>query len=73
MLARWADLAYRRRGRIVLAWVAVLAAAAALSPRLAGEFSTEFGNAGSESQAAADLVAERFPGSSTDAVQVVWE
>ena len=73
MLARWADLAYRRRGRIVLAWVAVLAAAAALSPRLAGEFSTEFGNAGSESQAAADLVAERFPGGSTDAVQVVWE
>jgi RND superfamily putative drug exporter len=72
-LARLADLAYRRRGRIVLAWIAVLAAAVVVAPRLAGEFSAEFATAGSESQAAADLVAERFPGTSGDTIEVVWQ
>jgi RND superfamily putative drug exporter len=72
-LARLADLAYRRRGRMVLAWIALLGAVAALSPSLAGEFSTEFSTAGSESEAAAALVAERFPGTSGDTIQVVWQ
>ena len=58
---------------MVLAWIAVLAATVALAPRLAGEFSAEFATAGSESQAAADLVAERFPGTSGDEIRVVWQ
>ena len=65
-LARLADLAYRRRGRMLLAWVAVTGAVVAVAPRLAGDFSSEFTTAGSESQAAADLIAERFPGISGD-------
>src|SRR5215211_1328524 len=73
LLARLADLGYRRRGRVVLAWIAVLAAVVAVAPRLAGEFSSEFATQGSESQAAADLVAERFPGISGDTVEVVWQ
>src|SRR5688500_6198663 len=72
-LARVADLSYRRRGRTVLAWIAVLAATIAVAPRLAGEFSAEFATAGSESQAAADLIAERFPGTSGDTIEVVWQ
>jgi putative drug exporter of the RND superfamily len=72
LLARLADLAYRRRGRMVLAWLAVVAATVVIAPRLAGEFSTEYATAGSESQAAADLVAERFPGTSGDTIEVVW-
>jgi RND superfamily putative drug exporter len=72
-LARLADLAYRHRGRMVLAWTAVLAAVVAVAPRLAGEFSAEFATAGSESQAAADLVAERFTGTSGDTIEVVWQ
>jgi putative drug exporter of the RND superfamily len=72
-LARLGDLAYRRRGRIVLAWIAALVLAAVIAPRLAGEFSAEFASAGSESQAAADLVADRFPDTSGDAIQVVWQ
>jgi RND superfamily putative drug exporter len=72
-LARLADLAYRRRGRMVLAWVAVLAATVAVAPRIAGEFSAEFAAGGSESQAAADLIAERFPGTSGDTIEVVWQ
>jgi RND superfamily putative drug exporter len=72
-LARLGDLAYRRRGRIVLAWIAALVLASVVAPRLAGEFAAEFATAGSESQKAADLVAERFPGTSGDAIQVVWQ
>jgi putative drug exporter of the RND superfamily len=72
-LARVADFAYRRRGRVVLAWIAVLAAAFIVAPRLAGEFSAEFATAGSESQAAADLIAERFPGTTGDTIEVVWQ
>jgi RND superfamily putative drug exporter len=72
-LARLADLAHRRRGRMLLAWVAVTAAVVAVAPRLAGDFSSEFTTAGSESQAAADLIAERFPGISGDTIEVVWQ
>jgi RND superfamily putative drug exporter len=72
-LTRLADLAYRRRGRMVLAWIAVFAAAVVVAPRLAGEFSTEFATAGSESEAAADLIRERFPGTSGDTIEVVWQ
>src|SRR5438093_6183908 len=72
-LARLADFDYRRRGRMLLAWIVVTAAVVAVAPRLAGEFSSEFATAGSESQAAADLIAERFPGTSGDTIEVVWQ
>src|SRR5215218_9028376 len=72
-LSRLADVAYRRRGRVVLAWIALLAGVVAVAPRLAGDFSSEFATAGSESQAAADLIAERFPGTSGDTIEVVWQ
>src|SRR5438093_4310562 len=72
-LARLADFAYRRRGRMLLAWIVVTAAVVAVAPRLAGEFSSEFATAGSESQAATDLIAERFPGTSGDTIEVVWQ
>jgi RND superfamily putative drug exporter len=72
-LARLADLAYRRRGRMLLAWIVVTAAVVTVAPRLAGDFSSEFTTAGSESQAAADLIAERFPGRSGDTIEVVWQ
>jgi putative drug exporter of the RND superfamily len=73
LLARLADLAYRRRGRVLLAWIALTAAVVAVAPRLAGEFSSEFATEGSESQAAASLIAERFPGTSGDTIEVVWQ
>jgi RND superfamily putative drug exporter len=72
-LARLADLAYRRRGRMVVAWIVVLAAVLVLVPRFAGEFSVEFSMPGTESQAAADLVDAHFPRSSAESVNVVWE
>jgi RND superfamily putative drug exporter len=72
-LARLADLTYRRRWTVVLAWVATLAAALVIVPQLAGEFGVEFGTPGSESKAATDLLEKHFAGSSGDSVNVVWE
>jgi RND superfamily putative drug exporter len=72
-LERLADLTYRRRGRIVLAWVALLVATLAIVPRFAGDFSTEFGTPASESKEAADLIEAHFPQSSGESVNVVWE
>jgi putative drug exporter of the RND superfamily len=72
-LARLADLAVRRRGRIVLAWVAVLVAVLAFAPSLAGDFNEDYSTPGSESKEAAALLAERFQGSSGDTIDVVWQ
>src|SRR5919106_352151 len=72
-LTRLAGLAYRRRGRMVLAWIAVLAAVVVFAPRVAGEFDEDYATPGSESKAAAALLAERFQGSSGDTIDVVWQ
>jgi RND superfamily putative drug exporter len=72
-LGRLADLAYRRRGRMVLAWIAALLIVGALAPQLAGDFDAEFGTKGSESEATAQLLSSRFEGRSGDNVTVVWE
>jgi RND superfamily putative drug exporter len=72
-LARLADLAYRRRGRMVVAWVAVLATVVAIVPNVAGDYATDFSFPGTESQEAADLIEAHFPRSSGEEVNVVWE
>jgi putative drug exporter of the RND superfamily len=72
-LARLADLAYRRRGRMVLAWIVTLAAVLVIVPRFAGDFGVEFGTPGSESKAAQELVEAHFPRTSGESVNVVWE
>jgi putative drug exporter of the RND superfamily len=73
VLARLADLSYRRRGRMVLAWVAVLAAAVLVAGPLRGEFDQDASTPGSESKAAATLLADRFQGNSGDTIDVVWQ
>jgi RND superfamily putative drug exporter len=72
-LARLASYTYRRRGRVLLAWVATLAAVLIVVPRFAGEFGVEFGTPGSESAAATDLLETHFPQTSGESVNVVWE
>ena len=72
-LARLADLAYRRRGRVVLAWIVTLAAVIVIVPNIAGDYGGEFGTPGSESKATSDLVEAHFPRSSGESVNVVWE
>ena len=72
-LARLADLAFRRRRIVLLAWIVGLAAAFAASGALAGQFSADYATPGSESQRAGDLLSERFPARSSDTVDVVWQ
>jgi RND superfamily putative drug exporter len=72
LLARLGDLAYRRRGRIIVAWIVLLAAVVAVVPRFAGDFGGQAGTPGSDSKAAADLIDEHFPDGSGTSVNVVW-
>ncbi len=71
-LGRLADFAFRRRRAVVAVWVVGLVAAFAAAG-LAGDWSADYSTPGSESRAAADLLQERFPQSSPDTVDVVWQ
>jgi putative drug exporter of the RND superfamily len=73
VLERLAVLSYRRRGRIVLAWVTLLVAVFVFAPRFAGEYADAESTPGSDSKAAAALLAERFEGTSGDTFDVVWQ
>src|SRR5262245_13473952 len=70
-LGRIAGVAYRHRGRVVLAWLGVLALAFALSATLGGTFKADYSAPGSDSQKAQQLLASRFPAESGDTVDVV--
>jgi putative drug exporter of the RND superfamily len=72
-LARLASLAYRRRRAMLAAWLVALVAVVAVAPRIAGEFTADYSAPGSDSQAARQLVEERFGGFSGETVDVVWE
>ena len=72
-LGRLAGLAYRRRGRTVLAWLGALALAIGLSAAFAGEFTADYSAPDSDSSAALTLLEERFPAQSGDTIQVVVE
>ena len=61
-LTRLADLAYRRRGRMVLAWIAAAVVIIGVGSSLAGEYHANYDTPGSESKAASDLTKERFSG-----------
>ncbi|MFY9469110.1 MAG: MMPL family transporter, partial [Solirubrobacterales bacterium] len=73
LLARWADLAYRRRGRVVLAWIGVTLVLGFVGSSLAGDWEADYATPGSESKAAAELLEQRFNGASGDSVDLVWE
>jgi putative drug exporter of the RND superfamily len=72
-LARVADIAYRRRGRMVLAWIAAAVVIMGVGFSLAGENHADYNTPGSESKAASDLTKQRFAGYSGQEVYVVWK
>jgi putative drug exporter of the RND superfamily len=72
-LARLADFAYRRRRLVLAGWVAALLAIVALGGALRGDWSVDYATPGSESKAAVDLLADRFPEQRPDSIDVVWE
>src|SRR5262245_22221434 len=72
-LARLGDIAYRRRGRMLIAWIVALAAIAALSAAIAGDYNADYGTPGSESEQASQVFEQNFPGTSGDTIDVVWQ
>jgi RND superfamily putative drug exporter len=71
LLGRLGGLAFRRRGRVLLAWLAALAIAFGLSSAFGGDFAADYSAPGSDSKQAQDLLAQRFPVRAGDSVDVV--
>ena len=72
-LARLADISYRRRGRMVLAWIVAIVVIIGVGSSLAGEYNADYNTPGSESKAASELTEERFGGYSGQEIYVVWK
>jgi putative drug exporter of the RND superfamily len=72
-LARLADIAYRRRGRMVIAWIVATVVIIGLGTSLAGEYEADYNTPGSESKAASELTERKFGGYSGQEVFVVWK
>jgi putative drug exporter of the RND superfamily len=72
-LARFAEIAYRRRGRMVLGWIIAAVVIIGFGSAVAGEFHANYDTPGSESKAASDLTKERFGGYSSQEIYVVWK
>jgi putative drug exporter of the RND superfamily len=70
-LGRLAGVAYRRRGRVLVAWAAALLIAFGLSAAFGADFATDSSVPGSDSQQAQRLLSERFTAQSGDSVKVV--
>jgi putative drug exporter of the RND superfamily len=72
-LARLADIAYRRRGRVVLAWIVATVVLIGLGSSLAGEYHADYNTPGSESKAASEFTKREFSGYSGQEIYVVWK
>jgi RND superfamily putative drug exporter len=70
-LGRLAALAYRRRGRTVVAWVSALLLAVGLASAFGGSFFADYSAPGSDSSRAQSLLDEQFPAMKGDTVAVV--
>jgi putative drug exporter of the RND superfamily len=72
-LASLADFVYRRRGRVVLAWIVATVVIIGLGSAFAGEYHADYNTPGSESKAASDLTEREFGGYSGQEIYVVWK
>jgi putative drug exporter of the RND superfamily len=72
-LARLADVSYRYRGRMVLAWIAATVVIIGLGSAFAGEYEADYNTPGSESKAASELTEREFGGYSGQEIYVVWK
>src|SRR5262249_44661884 len=70
-LGRLAGVAYRRRGRVILGWLAAFALVIGLSAAFTGDFAADYSAPGSDSKQAQDLLEQRFPVQAGDTVDVV--
>ncbi len=72
-LTSLADIAYRRRGRMVLAWIGAMIVIIGVGSSLKGEFNANYNTPGSDSKAASDITEQRFGGYSGQEVYVTWK
>jgi putative drug exporter of the RND superfamily len=72
-LASLADVAYRRRGRVVLVWIVALIVLIGLGSSLGGEYEADYNTPGSETKAASDITEREFSGYTGQEIFVVWK
>jgi RND superfamily putative drug exporter len=72
-LARWARFAIRNPWRVIAVWVAVIVLVGIAGNRLGGEYVNQFTVPGSDSQAALDLLNDRFPDAAGDTASLVFQ
>lgn len=72
-LARWARFAVRNPWRVIAVWVILIAVLGVAKNRLGGEYVNQFEVPGSDSQAAIDLLNDRFPDAAGDTVSLVFQ
>jgi putative drug exporter of the RND superfamily len=70
-LARLADIVYRRRGLVVIAWIVGAIALIGIGSALKGDFNANYDTPNSESKAASDITKDRFGGYSAQEIFVV--
>ncbi|HET7509460.1 MAG TPA: MMPL family transporter, partial [Solirubrobacterales bacterium] len=72
-LARLADISYRYRGRMVIAWIVAAVVLIGLGSSFKGDYHADYNTPGSESKAASDLTEREFGGYSGQEIYVVWK
>src|SRR3954447_8849751 len=70
-LTALADIAYRRRGRVVLGWIVAAILIIGIGSHLKGDFNANYDTPNSESKAASDITKQRFGGYSAQEIYVV--
>src|SRR5215211_2124608 len=70
-LVRWGRFAVRKRGRVLLGWLAVVVLLGVIGSVAGGDFANSFTIPGAESQRATDLLTERFPSQAGDSATIV--
>jgi RND superfamily putative drug exporter len=72
-LTALADIAYRRRGLVVLAWIGAAILIIGVGGALKGDNKADYNTPGSDSKAASDITQQRFGGYSAQEVYVTWK
>ncbi|GIJ49086.1 membrane protein [Virgisporangium aliadipatigenens] len=70
-MGRLGRFAFRRRGLVLVLWLAILGAAVGLSNAYSGEFTADYSAPGSDSKAAQELLESRFSAQSGATLDVV--
>src|SRR5262249_10095948 len=71
-LAVLGEIAYRHRGRVVLAWIGAAILIIGVGSAVKGAYHADYNTPGSDSEAASEITKQRFAGYSGQEIYVVW-